>query len=381
MNQRIEVIDTIRGFSLFGIFLVNMLYFSSNSDSNYIIPFLDKGMESFINFFGTFNFIMLFSLLFGVSIVMLQQKIMRNNRSFLSIYFRRMSILIVFGLLHTIFLWSGDILLTYGIMGIILTLFINRKPKTLLVWGSIFFLIFIPSYYPKEKNNNVSIENAEYEKVERKIYEEGSYMDHVQFRMFDEYSKRKPTSELVEIFTDALGSGINLLPIFLFGMYIGKKRWLFKLAKHIRTIQKIWIISGSISFSVKILALITDYPILVMLNDSTVPLGIAIFYASSIILLSRYKKTTKLFQLMANIGKMSITNYLMQSFIATTIFYSYSFDLANKIGFFGAIILAIVIYTLQLTFSTYWLKTFYIGPVEYVWRFFTYWNPPSFKRT
>nr|WP_255266947.1 DUF418 domain-containing protein [Bacillus cereus] len=164
-------------------------------------------------------------------------------------------------------------------------------------------------------------------------------------------------------------------------MYIGKKRWLFKLAKHIRTIQKIWIISGSVSFSVKILALMTDHPILVMLNDSTVPLGIAIFYASSIILLSHYKKLTKLFQLMANIGKMSITNYLMQSFIATTIFYSYSFDLASKIGFFGAIILAIFIYVLQLTLSTYWLKTFHIGPVEYVWRFFTYWEQPSFKRT
>ncbi|EEL48657.1 MULTISPECIES: DUF418 domain-containing protein [Bacillus cereus group] len=381
MNQRIEVIDTIRGFSLFGIFLVNMLYFSSNYDSNYIIPFLDKGMESFINFFGTSNFIILFSLLFGVSIVMLQQKIMRNNRSFLSIYFRRMSILIVFGLLHTIFLWSGDILLTYGTMGIILTLFINRKPKTLLVWGSIFFLIFIPIHYPKEKNDNVSIENTDYERVERKVYEEGSYLDHVQFRIFDEYSKRKPISELVEIFTDALDWGISLLPIFLFGMYIGKKRWLFKLAKHIRTIQKIWIISGSVSFSVKILALMTDHPILVMLNDSTVPLGIAIFYASSIILLSHYKKLTKLFQLMANIGKMSITNYLMQSFIATTIFYSYSFDLASKIGFFGAIILAIFIYVLQLTLSTYWLKTFHIGPVEYVWRFFTYWEQPSFKRT
>lgn len=84
---------------------------------------------------------------------------------------------------------------------------------------------------------------------------------------------------------------------------------------------------------------------------------------------------------MANMGKMSVSNYLAQSIIATTIFYAYGFGLYGKIGYFFGILLTIGIYTIQLFVSTYWLQKYRMGPVEYVWRLGTYLEKPRFKET
>jgi len=117
-----------------------------------------------------------------------------------------------------------------------------------------------------------------------------------------------------------------------------------------------------------------------MLKDSVTPLSMAIFYGSSIILLFHYKKASRLLEYMANMGKMSVSNYLAQSIIATTIFYAYGLGLYGKIGYFFGIVLTIVIYVIQLYASTCWLKRYRIGPVEYVWRLGTYLKRPAFKR-
>ncbi|OFD88077.1 hypothetical protein BWGOE13_50950 [Bacillus mycoides] len=83
---------------------------------------------------------------------------------------------------------------------------------------------------------------------------------------------------------------------------------------------------------------------------------------------------------MANMGKMSVSNYLAQSIITTTIFYAYGFGLYGKIGYFFGILLTIGIYTIQLFVSTYWLQKYRMGPVEYVWRMGTYLERPRFKK-
>ncbi len=122
------------------------------------------------------------------------------------------------------------------------------------------------------------------------------------------------------------------------------------------------------------------HPVLIMLQDGLTPVTMTFFYGSTIILLFHYKKATRLLTYMANMGKMSVSNYLAQSIIATTIFYAYGFGLYGKIGYFFGILLTIGIYTIQLFVSTYWLQKYRMGPVEYVWRLGTYLEKPRFKR-
>ncbi len=118
-----------------------------------------------------------------------------------------------------------------------------------------------------------------------------------------------------------------------------------------------------------------------MLHDGLTSVTMTFFYGSTIILLFHYKKASRLLTYMANMGKMSVSNYLAQSIITTTIFYAYGFGLFGKIGYFFGILLTIGIYTIQLFVSTYWLQKYRMGPIEYAWRMGTYLERPRFKKT
>ncbi|MDD1371084.1 DUF418 domain-containing protein, partial [Bacillus sp. MHSD17] len=158
MNQRLEVVDAIRGFALFGILLVNMTLiqfgFFANEKPTYIFGELDKGANWFIQFFGTQNFISLFSFLFGLSIILLQKSIVAKGKKFSTTYLRRILILLLLGFIHGALIWSGDILFSYGLIGVFLLMFINRQPKTLLIWATILLALLTLMTYSTEPNTN-----------------------------------------------------------------------------------------------------------------------------------------------------------------------------------------------------------------------------------
>ncbi|MGE6347151.1 DUF418 domain-containing protein [Bacillus mycoides] len=384
MNQRVEAVDAIRGFALFGILLVNMTLiqfgFFSSEKPTYIFGKLDEGANWFIQFFGTHNFMSLFSFLFGLSIILLQKSIIAKGKKFFPTYIRRIIILLLLGYIHGTFVWEGDILFAYGVIGIFLMMFINRKPKTLLIWASILLALIMLASYQSESTSNPYDGLAPYTEKEHKVHETGSYMDHVNFRLTEnpfDYMGINGVFGLVFISIFAI---IFMSPLFLLGMYVGKKGWLFEVDQHIPAVKKIWLITGIFSFTIKILAMFLKHPILIMLQDSLTPVTMTFFYGSTIILLFHYKKVARLLTYMANMGKMSVSNYLAQSIIATTIFYAYGFGLYGKIGYFFGILLTIGIYTIQLFVSTYWLQKYRMGPVEYVWRLGTYLEKPRFKK-
>ncbi|MBK5450379.1 DUF418 domain-containing protein [Bacillus sp. TH22] len=384
MNQRVEAVDAIRGFALFGILLVNMTLiqfgFFANEKPTYIFGKLDEGANWFIQFFGTHNFMSLFSFLFGLSIILLQKSIIAKGKKFFPTYIRRIIILLLLGYIHGTFVWEGDILFAYGVIGIFLMLFINRKPKTLLIWASILLALIMLASYQSESTSNPYDDLAPYTEKEHKVHETGSYMDHVNFRLTEnpfEYMGINGVFGLVFISVFAI---IFMSPLFLLGMYVGKKGWLFEVNQHIPAVKKIWLITGIFSFTIKILAIFVKHPILIMLQDSLTPVTMTFFYGSTIILLFHYKKVAHLLTYMANMGKMSVSNYLAQSIITTTIFYAYGFGLYGKIDYFFGILLTIGIYTIQLFVSTYWLQKYRMGPVEYVWRLGTYLERPRFKK-
>ncbi|EJS16119.1 hypothetical protein IKS_00725 [Bacillus cereus VDM062] len=384
MNQRVEAVDAIRGFALFGILLVNMTLiqfgFFSSEKPTYIFGKLDEGANWFIQFFGTHNFMSLFSFLFGLSIILLQKSIIVKGKKFFPTYIRRIIILLLLGYIHGTFVWEGDILFAYGVIGIFLMMFINRKPKTLLIWASILLALIMLASYQSESTSNPYDGLAPYTEKEHKVHETGSYMNHVNFRLTEnpfDYMGINGVFGLVFISIFAI---IFMSPLFLLGMYVGKKGWLFEVDQHIPAVKKIWLITGIFSFTIKILAMFLKHPILIMLQDSLTPVIMTFFYGSTIILLFHYKKVARLLTYMANMGKMSVSNYLAQSIIATTIFYAYGFGLYGKIGYFFGILLTIGIYTIQLFVSTYWLQKYRMGPVEYVWRLGTYLEKPRFKK-
>ncbi|MFK4464586.1 DUF418 domain-containing protein [Bacillus sp. RC252] len=384
MNQRVEFVDAIRGFALFGILLVNITLIQfglfANEKPTYIFGKLDESANWFIQFFGTQNFISLFSFLFGLSIILLQKSIIAKGKKFFPTYIRRISILLLLGYIHGTFVWEGDILFAYGIVGIFLMMFINRKPKTLLIWASILLALIMFASYQSEPTSNTFNDVAPYIEKEHKVHETGSYMDHINFRLTENPFDYMGINGIFGLVILSIFALIFMSPLFLLGMYVGKKGWLFEIDKHIPAVKKIWLITGIFSFTIKILTMFVKHPILIMLQNGFTPVTMTFLYGCTIILLFHYKKASRLLTYMANMGKMSVSNYLAQSIIATTIFYAYGFGLYGKIGYFFGILLTIGIYTIQLFVSTYWLQKYRMGPVEYVWRLGTYLERPRFKK-
>src|ERR1041385_5493516 len=138
-DDRIFYIDLLRGMALFGILAANMRAFfaplSVYGDINSLYTRMpDKVAQAFIDIFIQGKFVTLFSFLFGLGFAVQFTRAEAKGVRFLSFYPRRLVALAMFGVIHGIAIWAGDILLTYAITGALLLGFRNRKPVTLLWW-------------------------------------------------------------------------------------------------------------------------------------------------------------------------------------------------------------------------------------------------------
>jgi len=110
--------------------------------------------------------------------------------------------------------------------------------------------------------------------------------------------------------------------------------------------------------------------------------GPAMMFVYIYILALIYHKNVlnKIIQAICKTGQMAFTNYLTQSIICTTIFYSYGLGLYGKVNFWQGILLAIAIYIVQVIWSHYWLKYYKFGPFEWLWRSMTYGKRQPMRR-
>jgi len=144
-TERVKAIDLMRGFSLFGILIINMLAF--HSPLSYIDPYkwfdgnLDEGIYGFIDLFVQASFYPLFAMLFGYGLAMQFMRAEANNRPFMPLAVKRLLVLLVFGILHAFLIWYGDILITYAIMGFLLIGMIRLPSSWLLGFAAIVYTV------------------------------------------------------------------------------------------------------------------------------------------------------------------------------------------------------------------------------------------------
>ena len=112
---------------------------------------------------------------------------------------------------------------------------------------------------------------------------------------------------------------------------------------------------------------------------SVVPLSLA--YMSVICLRWINKKGNSRLKYLAPVGRMALTNYLMQTILGITIYYGVGFNLGGHIGPAIFIPIGLAVYSLQIVYSNWWLKHFNYGPMEWVWRQLTYWKKLPLKKT
>lgn len=397
-SKRIVDLDILRGFALFGILVVNLQLFANPmfslvTDTGLFQQGYNQAAASFVHLFFEGKFITLFSFLFGIGFYIFAQRLKLKEMSFYPVFSRRMGLLLIIGMLHAWLLWAGDILAPYAIGGILLMVFFQRSDKTVKIWigvligGMMLFftaltlMILFAMNVPEVAESmaeEFAAQEQEFESLSQRgyeVHESGSFSEIMAYR-----SEERSFVWLGMFFSPA---GLPyILAIFLFGLFIGRKGILDNPQMFRDYFARNWQRNMLIGLPLSILYTVTYRYIDPIFFNSWYILHIISFligtpflcfaYVGLIIKVLQKKGESSWLSLFAPVGRMALTNYLMQSVICTTIFYGYGFGLFGNLAPWMVLPVAIAIFAFQVWFSGWYFTRFKMGPMERLWRMGTY---------
>lgn len=400
-RERIKVVDVIRGFALFGILIVNMELFSA--PTLYGTPFPAGGSESdrvidlWITFFARGRFYSLFSLLFGMGLALQMLRLEARGVRFIPLYSRRLLVLLGFGVFHSLFLWHGDILVTYAVLGAFLLLFRKKSSGTLLTWVAVLFVA--PIMYSALTRGIQELRATSGEGAGVRTAVEATAAEDDEARSLEavrrygsgtwgEIMGQRVQDLQREYLPDTLRSTLpQIFMMFLLGLAIGRSRMLEDVDRHLPILRLAWWLGALSGFLELVLLLGWILPGRSMPGVLDAAWGgihqtnrtmLCLFYFSTLVLLFRSDAWARILSALSAPGRMALTNYLLQSIICTTVFYSYGLGLYGKVGAEEGLVISCAIFLVQLVASNLWLKRFRFGPAEWLWRTLTYGRRQSF---
>jgi len=374
-EDRTIIVDVLRGFALFGVLLGNFSSMLGNNVPQAMIDLKATGVDQFFNKLHDIliqnKFMTLFSILFGYGFGVIMQRLEKKNINSTPFFMRRMFWLFVFGCLN-LALWNGDILHLYAITGVFLLLFRKLNNRSIL-FCSAFFLFILPTlirfyqhFFLKFSTDAESLTRSYYE-----TYKFGSLKE-VTIMNYKAYPQQW-------IFTMIEWRDMSeILGRFLLGYYILRRQLLVRLDENIDLFKKIFAWSFVIVVPYIILLILSDEKILDAPRYLLYPffkigiLATALLFVSAIIQLYVKRKFQWIMDIFRNLGRMTLTNYLVQTILYVIIFYGIGFGLLGEFSFGIIWLCSLTVYFLQGWFSKWWLSKFYYGPVEWIWRQLTY---------
>jgi len=393
LSERIQFIDVLRGMALFGILAANMRAFFAPLDVYDNIGVLFHGRADVIgqwvvDAFIQGKFITIFSFLFGMGFAIQMSRAEAKGVRFMSFYPRRLLALALFGLIHGILIWGGDVLLTYACSGAILLLFRNREQKTLLWWaGSLFALpivvstVFLGIYFSRWRRPWMVPKPPDMAKVHTalQIYAHGTVRQ-ILAQNWVEWKQELPLT-LFAIYATAL---------FLLGMWVWRAGIVQRLGEYKAVLQRVcaWClpIGAALSIYVATVRALIPHTQVSLWGFSAGVLWLpsshilAAGYASGLAVLFLHDDWRKWLMPFAAVGRTALTNYLMQSVICTLFFYHYTTGLYGRIGPAWGWVPTVISYSTQVVISNWWLSHYRFGPMEWLWRGMTYGKFPALRK-
>jgi uncharacterized protein len=393
LSERILFIDALRGMALFGILAANMRAFFAPLDAYDRIGVLYPGRadvlaQAFIDIFIQGKFISIFSFLFGMGFAIQMSRAEQRGARFMGFYPRRLVALALFGLIHGLLIWAGDILLTYALSGAILLLFRKRQQKTLLWWaGGLFSLpivlstTFLALYFSHFRQPWMVPKPPDVKKFHAiiDIYGHGTVRQ-ILAQNWVEWKQQLPWTLFA----------IYALALFLLGMWVWRAGIVQRLDEYRPVLKRVcsWCLPAGliINIFVKILQMAVPPDRVSLWNWLTVILflpGAHILsagYVSGLALIFMHQGRQRILLPFAAVGQMALTDYLMQSVLCTLFFYHYTIGLYGRIGPAIGLVPTVFLYGAQVGFSNWWLKRYRFGPVEWLWRGMTYGRFPSMRK-
>jgi uncharacterized protein len=398
-DERIDALDVLRGFALFGVLVVNMAFWFRTSPYRYELsrfPFpalVDRIADALLAIAFEVRFLSLFSFLFGVGLSIQLERATRSRARPFRLLARRMGVLLGLGVAHILLLWSGDILHVYALLGLLLLPLLRRKPKTLgivvacmlalpVLGTAIAFIVRLARGVSALRARDT----AEFADVQAKLEEN--------VRAFGQGGWLEVAgARLTEYLRFAPGLGVAVLQAFvmaLLGIIAWKKGILQRPSEHRALLRRIGIggLIFGIGFSSTRLAaqglVLPEVPLWIGRSFQGIfPAAMAasaLAYGALILLALEREGPRVILAHLAPVGRMALSSYLLQSVICSFIFFGFGLGLYDKVGTAAGVLIAVAIFAAQIAASRLWFQRFQFGPVEWLWRSLTYGRAQPMRR-
>jgi uncharacterized protein len=396
--NRLLPIDAMRGLAILGILAMNIQYFSQISAA-YLNPTLTGPLTGADYWIWLINHELfdekmmgIFSILYGAGIVLLCANLESRAIRPLSIFIRRSLWLMLFGVLHAYLIWSGDILFSYAVCGLLVYPMRKWPARRLLIAGfltlgmsSALFFGYLQALHTWPPALVQETEQQLWRPTQTQISAEAAaYSGSWKKQM----TARVPDAELLE------GQGLLFLTLWRAGglMLIGMACYKFGLLTGKLSIEQ-YRQSGIAAFILGI-AVVSygvhqdfahhwGFPYAFFVGSQFNYWGSLAVIWAWISLVQIACKTPAMLPIaarFAKVGRMAFSNYILETLICTTIFYGHGFGMFGRFNRAEGMVVVFATWAFLFLFAQIWLRYFYSGPLEWVWRSLTYWRLQPLKR-
>ncbi|MEN1728561.1 MAG: DUF418 domain-containing protein [Pseudomonadota bacterium] len=390
VTDRLIHLDVLRGFALLGILLVNFEWFlrplqAIMLNSEVGLAGADQIADALVTTFGEGKFYPLFSMLFGAGFALMAERASKRAAPFWGVYLRRLMILTGLGLIHSIIIWGGDILLVYALSAFIMILFFRNTPiKRLWKWGLFFISVPVlllwlgtlsimvastqPDIHAEIMADFAADEAAMREQIAqaKAIHDTGSFVDNIKLRVDDTIFK-------LQFF---LFWATPIIGYFLLGRWLIVSERLARPDEHAMFFRR-WrsrgLLLGLIGSALSTWML-WDVTSSAPTLDAAIGTTLAIYGGLLLALgyLSMITLSAERLRFLAPVGQMALTNYLAQSLVWTWVIYGHGLGLWGELPRWSSIPLAFAFFGVQVVVSQWWMARYRFGPAEWLWRTLTY---------
>jgi uncharacterized protein len=389
-GERLDYIDSLRGFALFGVFGANLFIFSGldymTDAQKAALPTaaVDRTVQFLELIFIETKFMGLFALLFGVSFWLFLSSVRARGLEGTTLFYRRIFWLLVFGLIHGWLLWCFDILRFYALWAILLPLFLRVSPRTLFAWaiGCAILAPALVSGIRSEMLWNPYIDTATMNAVALHGFSSPHYGQMLRANwLYDWY---------LTLGVGQIGYQVAVFGRLLFGLFLARIGLMMDLPRYRRVFVWTLICGGAyglVANTFQASGMLDPprasgfmWPFMARLIEEAGYLSLSLAYASALALLFQ-APWGRWVRVLRSLGRMALTFYLGQTVFALWLFYGFMAG-PHLFGKIGAVWLVPILfggYALQVALADWWLKHFRFGPAEWLWRCLTYWKLQTFR--
>ena len=386
-EERTELLDVLRGFALLGI---PLSHFRGAVATTGPMQLIDHWTNQGIFLLISGSFYPLFSFMFGLGFAVQLLRARERGTGVILVYLRRLMVLLLIGSVHSVFIWNGDILLDYAIIGLLLVPVHRLRDRWLVAIALVVFTASMWGQSTRARLNRLGANEANVRVMElqqgarnqlsattngiRQRAELASAGRIDSYRAiltsnWHEYATRVRNRVSLGVIVS------DILVFFIVGLIVGRRGWLQQASRYRR--QLAWIAGGGLAIAIpaRIIAgtVKPNTAPWVGLTWAGENYALTAFYISTIALaFVSWPKVRDALRIFAGPGRIGLTNYLMQSVVMTLLFAKYGIGLDKPGTSLWVVVHLVFYFGVQVTFSRWWVARFKFGPVEWAWRSVTY---------